>query len=117
MGGLMSLYAAVAYNDVFSRAAALSPSLWVSRTRMKELIGAHPLREPTRIYLDVGTGEIEGRREALAAVFETAKQLSVQGADVSANVIPDALHNEAAWEKRIPVFFEYLMHDMTEEPK
>ena len=30
MGGLMSLYALLQYNEVFSRAAALSPSIWVS---------------------------------------------------------------------------------------
>ena len=30
MGGLMSLYALLQYNDTFSRAAALSPSIWVS---------------------------------------------------------------------------------------
>ena len=30
MGGLMSLYALLQYNNTFSRAAALSPSIWVS---------------------------------------------------------------------------------------
>ncbi len=30
MGGLMSLYALLQYNDTFSRAAALSPSIWVA---------------------------------------------------------------------------------------
>ena len=29
MGGLMALYAVMEYNRYFSRAAALSPSLWV----------------------------------------------------------------------------------------
>lgn len=31
MGGLMSLYALLNHNDVFGRAAALSPSIWVRR--------------------------------------------------------------------------------------
>ena len=30
MGGLMSLYAILAHNDVYSRACCLSPSLWVA---------------------------------------------------------------------------------------
>jgi predicted alpha/beta superfamily hydrolase len=108
MGGLMSLYAAVEYNAVFSRAAVLSPSLWVSPKKLKELIRSHPLAEPTRIYLDMGTGEIDPKRRALAGMFEAAKALSSAGADVSANVIPGAIHNEAAWEKRIPDFMDYL---------
>lgn len=108
MGGLMAIYAAVAYNDVFSRAAALSPSLWVSPKGMADLIRSHPLASPTRIYLDMGTGETEGDTRPLVAMFETAKQLSRSGAEVAADVIPGALHNEAAWEKRIPVFMKYL---------
>ncbi len=111
MGGLMSLYAAVEYNHVFSRAAVLSPSLWVSPKKLRELIRSHPLASPTRIYMDMGTGEIDKRRRALAGMFETAKELSKAGADVSANVIPGAIHNEAAWEKRIPDVFKYLFNE------
>ncbi len=113
MGGLMTLYAAVAYNGVFSMGAALSPSLWVSRKGMKELIQAHPLAAPTRIYMDLGSAEVDGQREAFAQMFDTAKWLSLAGADVAARVVPDAVHNEAAWEKRIPVFFDFLLHDET----
>ncbi len=110
MGGLMSLYAAVEYNRVFSRAAALSPSLCVSPSKLRDLIRSHPLADPTRIYLDLGTAEIDPKRRALAGMFDVAKELSKAGADVSANVIPGAEHNEAAWEKRIPDFFKYLLN-------
>ena len=109
MGGLMSLYAAVEYNEIFSRVAALSPSLWVSPKNLRELIRSHSLSDPTLIYMDMGTGEIDSKRRTLAAMFETAKELSKAGADVSANVIPGAEHNEAAWEKRIPDVFRYLL--------
>ena len=47
MGGLMSLYALLQYNDTFSRAAALSPSIWVSPEKLSGLVGAlHGLRFP-----------------------------------------------------------------------
>ena len=115
MGGLMSLYAAVEYNAVFSRAAVLSPSLWVSPSKLKALIRSHPLAEPTRIYMDMGTGEIDPKRRTLSAMFEVAKELSKAGADVSANVIPGAVHNEAAWEKRIPDFTDYLRFEVPDK--
>lgn len=111
MGGLMSIYAVTEYNRVFSRAAALSPSLWVSPSMLRDLIRSHPLADPTRVYLDMGTGEIDKKRRALSGMFEAAKELSKVGADVSANVIPGAIHNEAAWEKRIPDFMSYLFDD------
>ena len=115
MGGLMSIYAIVAYNDVFSRAAALSPCFLVGRRIVKQFIASHPIAQPTRIYTDLGSAEIDGHRKAFADLFDTAKWLSLAGADVSASVIPGAVHNEAAWEKRIPVFFDYLLQEETEE--
>lgn len=108
MGGLMTVYATVAYNETFSRGAALSPSLWVDPKGMKALIRSKPLLHPTRIYLDMGTGETEGSTRPLTGMFELAKQLSRAGAEVAADVIPGAQHNEAAWEKRIPTFMSYL---------
>ena len=108
LGGLMSIYAITAYNDVFSRAAALSPSMWVNPKGMAELIRSHPLASPTRIYLDMGTAEKAGDLRPLTAIFETAKRLTKAGAEVAADVIPGAMHNEAAWEKRIPNMMQYL---------
>ena len=108
MGGLMALYAVTAYNSVFSGAAALSPSLWVSPSKRKELIRTVPIAPGTRVYMDMGTKEIDKKRLALADMFEVAKELSRAGVDVSADVIPGAKHCEADWEKRIPVFMRYL---------
>lgn len=108
MGGLMSLYAAVEYNDVFSRAAVISPSIWVDPKRMREMIKTHPLKDPTRIYLDMGGGEAEGYIRMLTGIFDIAKELTKQGASAAARVVPGAMHSEAFWEERIPVFMEYL---------
>lgn len=107
MGGLMSLYAVTAYNDTFSKAAALSPSLWGARHHEQELKA--PLRQPTRIYMDMGTGETEGHITVLTGLFAAAQRLTRAGASVDARVVPDAQHSEAYWEQRIPVFMEYLL--------
>jgi predicted alpha/beta superfamily hydrolase len=109
MGGLMAIYATVAYNDVFSRAAALSPSLWVSRRHMAELIRSQTLLPPTRLYMDMGSGEAADYPQIYTAMFDVANSLARHGADVAARIVPGAMHNEAAWEKRIPVFFQYLL--------
>ena len=108
MGGLMTLYALASYGDVFSRGAALSPSLWGFRHHEAELKAAGPLAQPTRIYMDMGTAEAEKHITVLTGLFEAARRLTRAGACVDARVVPDALHNEAAWEQRIPVFMDYL---------
>ena len=51
----------------------------------------------------VNTGEVKGD-----------VTLTLAGADVMASAIPGAVHNEAAWEKRIPIFFDYLLRDEKE---
>lgn len=110
MGGLMSIYAVTAYNDVFSRAAALSPSLWVDRARMAQLIKASPLAKPTQVYLDTGSAEaVRYNRDCAEQMFRAARLLTKAGACVEARVCPGAQHCEADWEKRIPVFMEYLL--------
>ena len=108
MGGLMAIYAAAEYNAVFSRAAALSPSLWVSPKKMAEMIKSAKLTDPTMVYLDIGTAEVGKYTEAYRALFNTAKLFSQSGAAVEARMVPGAEHSEAYWEKRIPVFFDYL---------
>lgn len=105
-GGIMALYAAVEYNAVYSRAAALSPSLWVNPSGMRELITSHELRDPTAIYIDMGTAEADSKD--IRALFNTAKLLSQSGACVEARMERGAEHSEAYWEKRIPVFFDFF---------
>ena len=109
MGGLMSLYAVTAYNATFSRAACLSPSLWGARHHEADLKAAGPLAAPTRIYMDMGTAEVDGHITGLTSLFETARRLTRAGACVDARVVPDACHSEAYWEQRIPIFMDYLL--------
>ena len=119
MGGLMALYAVVSRNDVYSCAAALSPSLWAGGKQLRALLSEAKLQSPTRIYMDVGSGEVPPRGHArLTEMFTAAGKLTRAGADAAALVIPGALHNEAAWEKRIPLFMNYLLsEDGTSVPR
>ena len=110
MGGLMALYAVTAYNEVFSRAAALSPCFWAGTERLHTLLAQTTLLSPTRVYMDAGTGEVRpDQKRLLAELFEGAAELTRAGADVAVRTVPGAVHNEAAWEKRIPVFMDYLL--------
>ena len=67
MGGLMTLYAVTAYNETFSRGAALSACYWLNPKDREALIRSSPLIRPTRLYLDMGTGETEGDLRPLCA--------------------------------------------------
>ena len=107
MGGLMALYAVTAYNDTFSKAAALSPCFWVCPGKLTALLKT-PLARPTAVYMDYGEAEDEGDRRPHAAMFRAAGLLTGAGASVAARSVPGAEHSEAFWEQRIPVFMDYL---------
>ena len=110
MGGLMALYAVSAYNGVFSRAAALSPCFWIGGEKLHALLSETPFARTTRVYMDYGTAEdAEGNMEDIADMFKGAQELTKAGAEAAARAVHGAAHNEAAWEKRIPVFMDYLL--------
>lgn len=61
----MSLYAVLQYNQVFSRAAALSPSVWVAPVKLRKLAKEAELLPDTIIYMDYGSEEGDFRPQVI----------------------------------------------------
>lgn len=114
MGGLMSLYAALEYNAVFSKAAALSPSLWVAPAKLESLIRTAPLAAGTTVYLDYGERELQHHAGMLRSFWKTAGLLAQRGALVTARIAPGGTHCEASWERQIPFFLGALLYGADE---
>ena len=111
MGGLMSLYAVTRFNEVFSGAAALSPSIWVAPQELDALLRSCPLAPGTRIYMDCGEKELSYRRGAMRRrLGQVARILLDQGALLTFRLIPGGQHNEASWEAQVPWFVGTLMY-------
>ncbi len=110
MGGLMSIYALLAYPDYFSRAAALSPSLWVDQEKLKELIRNAELPAGQILYLDFGEKELEARPEMLQFFTECCELLLEKGILLHSRIVPGGTHCEASWERQIPFFMNTLIY-------
>jgi len=111
MGGLMSLYAVTEFNRVFSRCAALSPSLWFETGRMEKMLGGHRIRRGTVIYMDYGEKELQ-RREMAGAFGRAAALLMGKGALVTSRIVPGGDHSEGSWEKQNPFFLNTLLYGL-----
>ena len=110
MGGLMSLYAVTEYNHVFSRAACLSPSLWVARWRVDRMIQSAKLSPDTVIYMDYGSREM-ANHDGMRKLFATAAaRLMNKRVWVTSRIVPNGDHCEACWEEQIPVFMHVLQY-------
>lgn len=109
MGGLMSLYAVTKYNDVFSRAACLSPSLWTSKKRVLSFIREAEVKPDTVVYMDYGENEMKHRADMKGIYTATVKALLDKGVMLTSRIVPHGEHCEASWEKQIPIFMRTLL--------
>ena len=111
MGGLMSLYAILAYNKYFSGAAALSPSLWTHPENIEKLIRSTRVRPNTRLYMDYGSRELKNHPGMLNQFQKTASLLLKRHVMLNCRIVPDGEHCEASWEKQIPFFMNTLLYE------
>lgn len=115
MGGLMSLYAVSAYNRVFSRAAALSPSVYLTDGKLIPLLRRTDFSPGTVVYMDFGEEELEGGRQELRCLERTAAALLERGVLLTFRAVPGGRHCEASWERQIPFFLPTLLYRAGEE--
>ncbi len=108
MGGLMSLYAVLKHNDVFSRAACLSPSLWTQPKKILSLIRTAEVAPDTIVYMDYGENEMKHRADMKPVYISAVKELLQRDVQLTARIVPHGEHCEASWEKQLPIFMRML---------
>ena len=109
MGGLMTLYALLEYNNYFSRGAALSPTLHLSTDNIKEMIKKSNVKKDTIIYMDYGEKELfdyedEENWKDIIYLLQEKRIL------LDSRIVPGGKHFEASWEKQIPFFMNTLFY-------
>lgn len=115
MGGLMSVYALLEYNQYFSGAAALSPSLWTGRRKIEQLIQTAEIDPNTVLYIDYGDLEFDNHFDMRSAFGRTVSLLIARGIKVTARIIPGGTHCEASWERQVPFFMNVLSYEEGED--
>ena len=113
MGGLMSLYAVVCFNSVFSRAAALSPSVDCAPAKLKALIRDADIGPDTVLYMDMGEAEL-GWHHMGGTFWNFGRLLLERGVRLTARIVPNGQHCEESWEKQIPFFVPTLLYELEE---
>lgn len=110
MGGLMALYALLRHNDVFSRAAALSPSVWTCCRRMLNFIRMAKLAPDTVLYMDYGSREMINHPGMLKTYTKIMSALMEKGVMLTSRIVPGGEHCEASWEEQLPFFINTLLY-------
>jgi len=116
MGGLMSLYAVLKYNDVFSRAACLSASFHFSPNELDRLIRESRLDPDTIIYIDHGSEEMGYHPDLKEEYIRLIAALVRRDIWLETRIIPGGTHCEASWNRQIPFFMNTLLYDVHLKP-
>jgi len=117
MGGVVSLYAATRFEDVFSGYLAMSTATWFAHEELMAALARHRFSDDTRIYCDIGTCETsnEDLEEFPRVYIDGNKEMSgilATGLDdehFRFELHEGAIHNEAAWSKRLPSALSWLL--------
>ena len=113
MGGLISIYAACVYPDIFKRVASLSSAFWFNQMELEQLIASRDVSALERVYLDIGTKEVETPRDDRATMsIESSERiyelLEPNVKHIRFEVIEEGIHDETAWRERFPMVVSYL---------
>lgn len=110
MGGLMSLYAMIRYKKYFSAAACLSPSISFCMPQLRKAIEQAGGFSGCYIYMDMGSEEMKGHTvKTMDSLLSLSHMLTVRGAVCYPRIAVGGGHNEASWEKQIPVFLDFIL--------
>ena len=112
MGGLMTVYAVTKYNHIFSRGAALSPSLWVNPKKLEFMIRHTDFSAGTILYMDYGSEEFGWKPGMIKGYNQICSAFTESGVMLTSRIIPGGTHQEASWEKQIPYFIHTLFYNL-----
>jgi predicted alpha/beta superfamily hydrolase len=109
LGGLVTMHLGLRYPTVFSRLAALSPSVWWDDRVIIKEVEALPGKLPAKVWVDAGDREgadvitdARALKEALLAKGWT------EGIDLAYLEAEGGEHNEASWAARVGAVLAYL---------
>jgi predicted alpha/beta superfamily hydrolase len=109
LGALVSLHLGFTHPAVFTKIAALSPSVWWGRKAILKTIREARSKPPIRLWVDMGTAE--GRKGLDDARLLKAALVGLgftPGADLHYAEYEGGTHSEQAWSERVGPMLQFL---------
>ncbi len=108
MGGLISMYAALKYPDVFGNAGIFSPAFWIA-PEIYQLAQQKKIPATSRFYFVCGDAESEDMVTDMKKMADIIKNKVKKEGNAPIVLIKGASHNEKQWNGDFPAFYEWLM--------
>ncbi|NJB84355.1 metallo-beta-lactamase class B [Lewinella marina] len=114
LGGLITLYAAAKYPQVFGRAGVFSPSLWYTGD-IYDFVAEAGRQAPQRYYFLAGYGENSASNRVTDDVVAMAQLLSEAGFsedELRTELHQDGQHSEWYWAREFSAAYQWLFAEM-----
>ena len=106
LGGVISLYGAMKYQDVFSKCGPFSPAYWANYDSIWPFLAETGYEQEIRFYQNCGENEGGQYIDRMYEMEDTLNTLGYQ--HVSSKVIEGGDHNEATWAGDFEAAYLYL---------
>jgi predicted alpha/beta superfamily hydrolase len=119
-GGVATLYALMARPNAFGYGLIESPTMWIGMGQLVRDTSPF-IAMPRKVFFGFGGKEADPMivGKMIGLIRQVVSNLTAAGYDdsnVRFTIDPDALHTEAAWEKRLPEALTFLFGDWKETP-
>jgi len=106
MGGLISLYAVLKYPQVYGGAGIFSPAFWTA-SGIDSTVIADAKKVNSRLFFYAGGKEGDSMVPDMKRIEKEIEERSAS--TIKEKIDEDAHHNEAAWRKYFPDFYEWTI--------
>lgn len=107
LGALISMYMISKHNDVFSKAALLSPAFWFNE-EINNYVETHPLSSDSRLYFVCGTAESGSMVGDMQQMYDIVAEDQVPPANLTYQVVSGGQHSEFYWSQQFPGIYSTL---------
>lgn len=108
MGGLISMYAMVAYPHVFGKAGIFSPAFWLGKAIETDIKNAGPSLSKHQVYLVAGGLEGKMMTRDMESVYQLLLAESKDAKYIKLVEKADGKHSEWFWRREFPAFYEFI---------
>ena len=112
LGGLISHYAAIEYQDVFGKVGVFSPSYWVSDDAYTHTTNTGKTAS-MKFYMIAGQNESSSMVPDLLEMENTMLDVGFLDSEIMLLVHPDGAHSEWYWAREFPDAYEWLFGDLS----
>lgn len=112
MGGLISYYAGMAYQDKFGKIGVFSPSFWFSN-EVNAFTSNAGKQENNRFYFLAGANEGGNMVINMQSIYNQLQNLGFRPTDLSYLVKSDGQHSEWFWAREFGDAYEWLFSDLS----